>query len=214
MVQLNQLKIMKSEKIISDKKKRLTDKFTVIVLGASFGGRKALDSIFLQLSEDLGIAVVVAQHIANGFMPELVSSFAKKNILPIGIANNGDRLKAGKILFAPSEFNMEIKFGDIVKLSEVGPGGKSSIDVLFSSVARVYKNNCIGIILTGMGDDGVEGIKDIKNAGGYTIAEAKEDCDIFGMPRLAIERGYIDKVVRLEAMGKTIREILEIKRKK
>lgn len=204
---------MELKEIISDKKKNPVKKLTIIAIGASFGGQKALKNIFSQLTEDLEIAIVVAQHIADGFMPELVNLLAKKSEFSIKIAKNGDRLKTGEILFAPSEFNMEINFGGIVKLSSVSPGAKSSINILFSSAARVYKSNCIGIILTGMGDDGVEGIKDIKNAGGYTIAEAEKDCAIYGMPRLAVERGYINKVVGLDLMGKTIKGVLNAKRK-
>lgn len=204
---------METKEIISDKNKSANGKLTVITFGASFGGQKALGKIFAQLSKDLDIAIVVAQHIADGFMPDLVNSLAKKSAFTIKIAENGDRLKTGEILFAPPEFNMEINFGGMVKLFDVSRGDRSSINILFSSVARVYKSNCIGVILTGMGDDGVEGIKDIKNAGGYTIAEAEKDCAIFGMPKLAIERGYVNKVVGLDLMGKTIKGVLDAKRK-
>jgi len=96
--------------------------------------------------------------------------------------------------------------GDVVVLDESAPvnGHRPSVDVLFQSVARVFGSNSLGLLMTGMGEDGAEGLRELKAAGGFTLAQSPETCVVAGMPRTAIDRGYVDKVAPLEALARLI----------
>lgn len=186
----------------------------VIAIGSSTGGCRALYEIFSRFPDKIDGAIVVAQHIAAGFVEGLAEWLYRDCKMVVREAGHGDMLKCGEILLAPAEYDMEIEKGCRIKISQsVLPGPKPSINKLFTSAARVYGAKSLGVILTGMGNDGAEGCRAIKEAGGYTIAEAEDDCVVSGMPRAAIESGAINEIVSLQTMtGEILRIIKNINR--
>jgi two-component system, chemotaxis family, protein-glutamate methylesterase/glutaminase len=124
-------------------------------------------------------------------------------------AQSGDLLQAGRALICPGNRHIRIKkkqLGDVVVLNEEAKvnGHRPSVDVLFRSVAEEIGNRAVGVIMTGMGDDGAEGLGAIKTAGGVTIAQSEESCVVYGMPKAASERGYATRVIPLEAMANVL----------
>lgn len=183
----------------------------VVAVGASTGGCHALHEIFSRFPEKIDGAIVVAQHIAAGFVEGLAEWLCRDCGMIVREAQHGDILKSGEILLAPAEADMEIEKGGRIKISKnnTTPGPRPSVNKLFTSVARVYGTHCIGVILTGMGNDGTEGCRAIKEAGGYTIAEAEDDCVVYGMPKAATESGVIKKVVSLQAMPEEMLHLIK-----
>ena len=127
-------------------------------------------------------------------------------------AQSGDLLQPGRVLICPGSRHMKVKrlpLGDIVVLSDDPHvnGHRPSADVLLRSVAEEFKNQAVGVLMTGMGDDGAEGLGAIKKEGGMTIAQNEESCVVFGMPKAAIERGYAVRVVALDVLGATLQAL-------
>ena len=175
---------------------------SVIVVGASTGGTEAL-RIFL---EDMPIdspGIVIVQHMPENF----TTTFAKRldDICKISVkeAENGDTILRGRALIAPGNKHMLLKRSGARYYTEIKEGPlvsrhRPSVDVLFRSAARYAGRNSIGIIMTGMGDDGAKGMMEMKEAGAFTIAQDEKSCVVFGMPYEAIKLGAVDKVLSLE----------------
>jgi two-component system chemotaxis response regulator CheB len=124
-------------------------------------------------------------------------------------AQSGDLLLAGRALICPGSRHLKVKrlpLGDVVVLGDEPRvnGHRPSADVLFRSVAEEFGSNSVGIIMTGMGEDGAQGLGQMKAAGAMTIAQNEESCVVYGMPKAAIERGYAVRVVSLEALANTL----------
>ncbi|MCK5533775.1 chemotaxis-specific protein-glutamate methyltransferase CheB [bacterium] len=185
--------------------------FKVIAIGASTGGPQALLRILSRFPSDFPAGIVVVQHIAAGFTERLVEWLNKSCKISVQVAKDGQKVIPGQALIAANGNHSIIDENGLVKLSKSSPvnGHRPSIDILFSSVASVYKSDTIGIILTGMGKDGVEGMKRIKRSGGKTIAQDKESCVVFGMPKVAIDNMKIDKIVTLDRIASEIINILK-----
>lgn len=179
-----------------------TDK--VIVLGSSTGGTEAIRSLLRQLPNNMpGIAIV--QHMPEGFTRSFSNSLNQISELEVKEAENGDKLYKGRVLIAPGnkhmllkrvgkEYFVEVKEGPLVNRH------RPSVDVLFRSAARYAGNNAIGVILTGMGNDGAKGMQEMHDAGALTIAQDEASCVVFGMPKEAIKAGAVDEVMPLNAM--------------
>lgn len=179
---------------------RVKGKFKIVAIGVSTGGPQALQTLLASLPRDLSVGMLVVQHISKGFLDGLVSWLKPYSSFEIKIAKAGDVLKPGMIMFAPDSYNMEIDDSAKIYLKEE-PSQLMlhipSIDVMMKSVAENYGEDAIGVIMTGMGSDGVEGMKAIKKAGGKTIAQDEKTSVIFGMNKLAIDSGCVDKVLPL-----------------
>jgi two-component system chemotaxis response regulator CheB len=180
----------------------------VIAVGASTGGTEALAD-FLSLMPADSPGIVVVQHMPEKF----TTAFAKRldSICKISVseATNGDRVLAGHALIAPGNFHMLLKRSGARYFVEVKDGPpvnrhKPSVDVLFRSVARYAGSNAIGVIMTGMGDDGARGMKEMKDAGAFNIAQDEASCIVFGMPKEAIAKGGVDEVVPLKEIHRTV----------
>jgi len=169
----------------------------IVAIASSSGGPPVLATIFSRLPGDYPLPIVVAQHIANGFAAGMVNWLNSKSPLEIMKAKDDAPLLPGKIYIAPPEYTMEINEQKRVVLLERQPNDifRPSCNALLNSVARVYGAATIGVILSGMGNDGVNGMRAIKKAGGVTIAQDETSCLIFGMPVLAIESGCIDTIL-------------------
>lgn len=187
----------------------------VVAIASSTGGPKALSILLSALPENFPAPIVIAQHISEGFVSGLIEWFKRTSKLTVKIASKGERIMPGTIYFSPAENHMRINNRRSIVFDERQPEDiySPSCNVLLSSAADVYGANSIGVILTGMGDDGAKGIKKIKEAGGITIAQDKESSIIFGMPKVAIESGYIDKVLPLDKISETITSLLRVRSK-
>lgn len=184
----------------------------VVAIGVSTGGPQAMEYLLSQLPGDFPGAIVVVQHMPEGF----TDMFARRldEICPLHVkeAQSGDVLQPGRVLIGPGSRHLKVKrlpMGDIAVLSDESRvnGHRPSADVLLRSVAEEFKTQAVGLLMTGMGDDGAEGLGAIKREGGMTIAQNEESCVVFGMPKAAIERGYAIRVVGLDVLGATLLSI-------
>jgi two-component system chemotaxis response regulator CheB len=173
----------------------------LIAIGASTGGTEAIKDILMELPDD-GVPMVVVQHMPAGF----TRAFADRlnGICPPRIkeAADGDRLERGCVLIAPGDFHMRLqrRGTDLaVRLDQTEPVNRHrpSVDVLFRSCREVAGASGIGVLLTGMGDDGARGLEEMRSAGAHTIAQDESTSVIFGMPKVAIERGAAEVVLPL-----------------
>lgn len=169
----------------------------LVAIGASTGGPRVLGELLATLPASYGLPIVVVQHMAEGYVDTFVDSLRHQGRLEVNLARNGDRVRAGRVLIAPPESHMTVQKGGRITV-EAGPpvrGFRPSIDVIFSSVARVYGARAAGILLTGMGVDGAAGLREIRLAGGPTLVQDEASSVVFGMPRAAIERGAAEHVL-------------------
>lgn len=175
----------------------------IIAIAASTGGPGALSVILSHLPEKFPVPIVIAQHISDGFVSGMVGWLRTLSRVELKMAVDGEHLKPGTAYFCPSEHHMMIDRSKRVIFVERHADDlyRPSCDTLLSSVAESFGRKAIGVILTGMGSDGVAGITKIREAGGWTIAQDENTSIVFGMPRLAIESGGIDTVLPLEAIG-------------
>lgn len=175
----------------------------LICIGISTGGPEALSWLLPKLPKNLAAAVLVVQHMPEGFTAQLAQRLNKLSSIPVKEAADGDLILASRVLIAPGGRQMYVKkrpLAATVVVSEAPPvsGHCPSVDVLFASAATEYGDNTIGVIMTGMGEDGVIGLGKIKQAGGLTLAQDEASCVVFGMPKVALAKGYVDEVVSLE----------------
>jgi two-component system, chemotaxis family, protein-glutamate methylesterase/glutaminase len=148
----------------------------------------------------------VVQHMPEGFTEMFAKRLDECCALEVHEARSGDLLIAGRVLICPGNRHMMVRRmprGDMVVLSDGAPvnGHRPSVDVLFHSVAQEFALIAVGILMTGMGDDGAEGLGAIKNAGGMTVAQSEDTCVVSGMPRAAILKGYAKKIVPLDGLS-------------
>jgi two-component system, chemotaxis family, protein-glutamate methylesterase/glutaminase len=184
----------------------------VIALGVSTGGPQALEYLLSQLPGDFPGAIVVVQHMPDGFTDMFARRLDELCALRVKEAQSGDMLQPGRVLICPGSRHMRVKrlpMGDIAVLTDEPRvnGHRPSVDVLFRSVAEEFKSQAVAVIMTGMGDDGAEGLGAIKKEGGMTIAQSEDSCVVFGMPKAAIDRGYAIRVVSLDVMSATLQSI-------
>jgi len=177
---------------------------TVIVLGASTGGTVAISNL-LELMPVDSPGIVIVQHMPEKFTKAYADRINGMLDLYVKEAQNGDRVSRGTVLIAPGGKHMLLqrdRQGFYVQIKDGPPVNrhKPSVDVLFRSAANSAGNKAIGIMLTGMGNDGAKGMLELKEAGAFNIAQSKESCVVFGMPKAAIDLGGVDKVASLEAM--------------
>ena len=165
-------------------------------------------SYFLPLlPKDFPAGILVVQHMPEGFTEMFASRLNSLCAIEVKEAHDGDLVLPGRALIARGNRHLKVKrlpLGAITVLSDAPPvcGHRPSADVLFRSVAAEYGDHATGLIMTGMGNDGAEGIGEIKARGGTTIAQDEESCVVFGMPKAAIEGGHIMNTVSLEELGR------------
>lgn len=190
-------------------KQRLESPSRVVAIGVSTGGPQALQYVLSQLSADFPGAILIVQHMPEGFTSMFARRLDETCALEVKEAKPGDLIVRGRVLVCPGNKHMRVKhmpLSDVVVLTEGEKvnGHRPSADVLFNSVAQEFSDRSIGVLMTGMGEDGAEGLGTIKRQGGITIAQAEESCVVFGMPRVAIERGYATRIVTLDALANTL----------
>jgi two-component system chemotaxis response regulator CheB len=178
----------------------------IIAIGISTGGPNALQYILSQIPADFPASFVIVQHMPEGFTDMFARRLDECCPLDVQEAKSGDLLIAGRVLICPGNRHMMVRRmprGEMAVLSDGPPinGHRPSVDVLFHSVAQEFALTAVGVLMTGMGDDGAEGLGAIKSAGGMTIAQSEETCVVGGMPRAAITKGYVNKIVALDNMA-------------
>ncbi len=173
-----------------------------VVIGASTGGPQALQIILTKLPEDYPAAVLVSQHMPKGFTGPLAERLNRMAKVHIKEAQDGDPVVPGRVLICPGGSHMLLRRrGSKVRVALREPGPKDkyvpSVDALMRSAAELYGRRAVGVLLTGMGSDGRQGMLEIKARGGYTIAESEQSAVVFGMPQEAINAGAAAAVLAL-----------------
>lgn len=186
-------------------------RYDVLALGASTGGPRALASILFALPEDFPAGIVVAQHMPPGFTRTLAERLDRKSALEVREAEDGDRVRPGVALIGVGgrQLTVHRSGSDLVVRVPPEPGHllhRPSVDVLFGSVAEAAGQRAVGVVLTGMGQDGAEGLKAIRQAGGRTLAEAEESAVIFGMPKAAAE--WAEQILPLDQLARGLQDII------
>jgi two-component system chemotaxis response regulator CheB len=183
---------------------------TVIIVGASTGGPPALQQLLSELPASLPAAIVVVQHMPAGFTSSLAQRLNEISEIAVQEASDGDRLAQGLALVAPGDFHLRFK-GDRQVALDQGPRRnhvRPAVDVTMESAAEVHGSSTIGVILTGMGSDGVRGARRLKAVGGTIIVEHESTCVVYGMPRGVVEAGLADRIVPLHEIAAALQELV------
>jgi two-component system chemotaxis response regulator CheB len=191
-------------------------KTRLVVVGASTGGPAALHTVITGLPPDFPAAVVVVQHIPEGFSEPLAEHLARCSRLPVRHAASGDKVLPGQVLVAPAGFDLSFRgrAGSAAVVLKRGPGPAApgefhpSVDGVMFSAAQVFGAGAMGVLMTGMGRDGARGMAEIRKRNGRTIAEAESTCIVFGMPKAAIDAGAAGAVVPLPKIASEIVALL------
>lgn len=181
----------------------------LVAIGCSTGGPAALQQIIPVLPKNFPAAIVIVQHIPKGFTRPMAERLDKISNLEVVEGENGMTIKAGQVCLAPAGSVFSLKktgqtIGVQLDAHVTRSAFKPSVDDMMLSVAEVYEDQALGVILTGMGSDGVQGLTALKKKGGRVLAESESSCVVFGMPKAAIEAGIVDQVVDLSMMGQAI----------
>lgn len=169
----------------------------VVAIAASTGGPPVLKYIFDHLPRDFSIPIVVVQHVLDAFAQGMADWLNNTSALSVATAIDQERITPGKIYIAPGQSHLTVTTGGVLRLDSSPPlrGHRPSANMLFDSVAKTFGKDAIGIILTGMGNDGVDGLQTLGKAGAHIIAQNEESSVVFGMPKMAIEQGTVDEIL-------------------
>lgn len=192
------------------KKSFATQKMAFVAIGASTGGPRALQQVLSNLPEGLVTPFLVAVHMPKAFTGAFAERLNDNCRLPVKEAEHGEKVRPGQILLSPGGSQTKIMRKGLmdfyVHIDDEPKGAlyKPSVDVCMSSVAECYPGRSMGVILTGMGHDGREGMRMIKEKGGKTLAQNEETCTVYGMPKAVIDAGLADKVAPLDKIAAEI----------
>lgn len=181
----------------------------IVAIGISTGGPQALQYVLSQLPAEFPGSILIVQHMPEGFTAMFAKRLDETCAIDVKEAVSGDLLLPGRALICPGNRHLKVRrmpLADVAVLSDGDKvnGHRPSADVLMTSVAQAFGERVIGVLMTGMGEDGAEGLGAVKGCGGLTLAQSEESCVVFGMPRVAIERGYAMRVIALDALTNVI----------
>jgi len=186
----------------------------IVAIAASTGGPKALQDVIPKLPKDLSVPVIVVQHMPPAFTGPFAQRLNEISGLTVKEAEEGEPLRPGVVLVAPGRGHLSVRRSrtgeSVVAVGENRPDliYRPSADVMMSSVAEVYPGRALGVILTGMGNDGEKGMRAIKSSGGRTLAQDEATCVVYGMSRTVVEAGLADKVVPIgEVAGEIVNAV-------
>ena len=194
---------------------RLDAAVRLVAIGASTGGPAALRTIFSDLPAEFAVPILVVQHIANGFTHGLAQWLDGDTRLRVKVAEPGERLEAGSVYIAPDDRHLGCQLDSTgalrAALHNVAPVGafRPSASFLFQSVAETIGAGTLAVILTGMGDDGVAGLRVVKSRGGRIIAQDEASSVIYGMPREAARAGVVDAVLGINTVARRLVELTQ-----
>lgn len=190
---------------------------TLIAIGTSTGGPKALQSVIPMFPKNSTPPVVVVQHMPPGFTKSLAERLNSISEVTVKEAENGDRLRDGHVYIAPGDFHLEVveapSDGLCIKLTKEPPtsGHRPSADVMFKSISSINNVDVVAVIMTGMGSDGANGLKELKDRlQAYIIAQDEESCVVYGMPKSAVKLGVVDEISPLSRISNMIINRLEV----
>lgn len=180
-----------------------------VVIAASTGGPKALVSLISKLPARIRVPIFIVQHMPKGFTASLANRMNNESKVKVVEAQEGMPIESNTVYLAPGDFHMtldnrKISINSAHKLHGVRPAA----DYLFKSAAEIYKENLLGIVLTGMGKDGTDGMARIKECGGYNIAQSEESCVVYGMPGSAVSKGVVDEILDLEEISLRLNKLI------
>lgn len=182
----------------------------IVALAASTGGPRALAELVPALPPDLGAAVVVAQHMPAGFTASLAERLDRRSALPVVEAHDSDPIMENRVYVAPGGRHLHVSSGidgsPRLEVRDDAPihGVRPSADILFQSIAQSFGNASIGVVLTGMGRDGTEGLRQMRLAGAYAIVQDEQTSTVYGMPKTALVVAGADTIVALPEMARAI----------
>lgn len=178
----------------------------LVAIASSTGGPAALSEILWNLPPDFQLPVVIVQHIAPDFVPSLVGWLNHISKLPVEIARHGVRVSPGTVYIAPGSGHLRVNSLRTFEISRTPANARfmPSADILLESVAAAYGDRAVGIVLTGMGDDGADGLRAMYQAGAFTIAQDEASSVVFGMPREAIQRGAARQILSLPRIAQVL----------
>lgn len=186
----------------------------VVALGISTGGPNALREVFAKIDPKFSKPILVVQHMPAGFTKEFAASLDKICPLKVKEAEDGDLIHPGQIYIAPGDFHIVVQKStlcNVIRLSkeDLRNGHRPSADVLFESVAKLYKNRALGVIMTGMGCDGAAQLAEMRKQGARTLGQDEKSSIVYGMPRAAWELGAVQKQVSLENMAAEMSAVIK-----
>jgi two-component system chemotaxis response regulator CheB len=191
----------------------------IVAIGISTGGPNALQYVFSQMPENFPGCIVVVQHMPEGFTQMFAKRLDESSALEVKEAQSGDLLLAGRVLICPGDRHIKVrkmehgKIAILVDQPRVN-GHRPSADVLFHSVAQEFGSNAVGVLMTGMGEDGAAGLGALQAAGALTAAQSPDTCVVDSMPRSAIERGFVSKIVTLPNIATFLQTVCSTDRPK
>jgi len=206
---------LSADAVLSGPSRKAMDKTTdqVVAIGASTGGTQAIEFILTRMPR-VSPGIIIVQHMPEHFTAAFAQRLNGLCEVEVKEAENGDRVIPGRVLIAPGNLHMVLKRSGAQYRVDVVDGPpvsrhRPSVDVLFRSVAREAGKNALGIIMTGMGDDGASGMLEMHESGSFCVAQDEASCVVFGMPQEAIKRGGVDKVLSLQRIPEKIVSFLE-----
>jgi two-component system chemotaxis response regulator CheB len=181
----------------------------VLAIAASTGGPAALHRILSELPATFPLPILVVQHIALGFAQGLATWLGSVTPLRVKVAEDGEKLRAGTVYIAPDDRHLGVDAEHHARISNVAPVGgfRPSGTYLFRSVARAYGTACAAAILTGMGQDGLDGLRELHGSGGWVLAQDETTSVVYGMPGVVVSAGLADEVVPLAQMASRLKEM-------
>ncbi|MDH4226134.1 MAG: chemotaxis response regulator protein-glutamate methylesterase [Deltaproteobacteria bacterium] len=189
-------------------KKAVAFPFSVVLIGSSTGGPAALNTICAMIAADVPAAFAVSQHMPAGFTRSFADRLNRFSYIKVEEASHGSVLRQGRMLIAPGGYNMTFVHDGIDIKTHLTTGGTDkfvpSVDKMFLSGAELFGHLAVAVVLTGMGNDGKEGVKALKAKGAHIIAQSEETSVIFGMPKEAIATGSVDEVLPLNSIAPAI----------
>ena len=191
--------------------RKIKKDINAVVIGASTGGPKALYSVITQFPENMGVPVFVVQHMPAGFTKAFADRLDSNSKMKVVEAGDGMNVEKNTVYVAPGGFHMEVWKDNRIHLNKEPSiwGVRPAVDKLFMSASKVYGENIVSAVLTGMGRDGAQGTVEIKENGGITISEDESTCTIYGMPKAAYATGKVDLVLPIDKIANEIVKIIK-----
>ncbi|HXV15785.1 MAG TPA: chemotaxis-specific protein-glutamate methyltransferase CheB [Gemmatimonadaceae bacterium] len=211
------LRMERSEAPRPPEKRQSVTAHSAVVIAASTGGPKALSEVVAHFPETLDAAVLVVQHMPGDFLASLAQRLSQLGTFPVAVALHDEPVMTGRVYLAPGDRHMTVVLKGrrpIIRIDR-GPaicGVRPSADPLFTSASGVFKENLVGVVLTGMGRDGSEGLRAVRAAGGASIVQDRASSIIYGMPRSALATAGADRVVAPRLVGMAATELLSSRR--
>ncbi|MBP7460570.1 MAG: chemotaxis response regulator protein-glutamate methylesterase [Candidatus Delongbacteria bacterium] len=202
-----------SSRGVKEKYKKKSDRYSMVVIGTSTGGPPALEKVIAPLPSSFSLPILIVQHMPPVFTRSLADRLNSLSQIGVKEAEDGEMIRPGQAYIAPGDFHMTLRKnrdGFIVRTSKEPSQliNRPSVDVLFESAAEYFSNDLLAVIMTGMGHDGLQGTRQIRNKTGTVIAQDEETCVVFGMPGSVVKENLADYIVPLQEIAPRIMELV------